>query len=255
MRPIQIKAGEVTTRACCVIYDKDGTLIDFHSVWGPRMVRSANALLAATDLGDDFVHHLYRAVGYDPNTNRTFGQGPLASAPLDQLVIVVATAMFQSGITWDKALELSSTCLLPLMAAQPEAKEITPRGDVLSPLRTLQQHGCRLVVATTDNRDSTHLMLRHLGIKGCFNQVICGDDPGPVKPDPEVLLSIARTQKVPASQLIMVGDTVSDMVMSRRAGVGLSVGVTGGAGTDDELAAHADVLIDNISQIRPVSTS
>jgi phosphoglycolate phosphatase-like HAD superfamily hydrolase len=141
------------------------------------------------------------------------------------------------------------------MAAQPEAKEITPRGDVLSPLRTLQQHGCRLVVATTDNRDSTDLMLRHLGIQDYFNQVICGDDRGPVKPDPEVLLSIARTQKIPVSQLIMVGDTVSDMVMSRRAGAGLSVGITGGAGTDDELAAHADVLIDNISQIRPVSTS
>jgi len=45
------------------------------------------------------------------------------------------------------------------------------------------------------------------------------------------------------------------MVMSRRAGAGLSVGITGGAGTDDELAAHADVLIENISQIRPASTS
>ena len=255
MRPIQIKAGEVATRACCVIYDKDGTLVDFHSVWGPRMVRSANALLAAADLGDDFVHHLYRAVGYDPNTNRTIGQGPLASAPLDQLVIVVATAIFQSGITWDKALDFANTCLLPVMAAQPVAKEITPRGDVLSALRTLQQYGCRLVVATTDNRDSTHLMLKQLSIQDCFNQVLCGDDPGPVKPDPEVLFSIARIQRVPVSQLIMVGDTVSDMVMSRRAGAALSVGITGGAGTDDELAAHADVLIDNISQIRPVSTS
>jgi len=219
------------------------------------MVRSANALLAAADLGDDFVHHLYRAVGYDPNTNRTIGQGPLASAPLDQLVIVVATAIFQSGITWDKALDFANTCLLPVMAAQPVAKEITPRGDVLSALRTLQQYGCRLVVATTDNRDSTHLMLKQLSIQDCFNQVLCGDDPGPVKPDPEVLFSIARIQRVPVSQLIMVGDTVSDMVMSRRAGAALSVGITGGAGTDDELAAHADVLIDNISQIRPVSTS
>ena len=255
MRPVQIKAGEVITKACCVVYDKDGTLVDFHSVWGPRMVRSANALLAAANLSDDFADHLYRAVGYDPITNHTFGQGPLASAPLDQLVIVVATAMFQSGITWDKAFELSNTYLLPLMAAQPEAKEITPRGDVLSPLRTLQHHGCQLVVATTDNRDSTHSMLRHLGIWDCFNQVICGDGPGPVKPDPEVLLSISRVQKIPVSQLIMVGDTVSDMVMSRRAGAGLSVGITGGAGTDEELAAHADVLIDNISQIQPVSTS
>ena len=255
MRPIQIKAGEVTAKACCVVYDKDGTLVDFHSVWGPRIVRSANALAAATGLGDDFVRHLYRAVGYDASTNHTSGQGPLATAPLDQLVIVAATAIFQSGITWDKALELSSTCLLPLMAAQPEAKEISPRGNLLSPLRELQQHGCRLVVATTDNRDSTDLMLGHLGIQDCFKQVICGDDAGPIKPDPEVLLLIARTQQIPVSQLIMVGDTVSDMVMSRRAGAALSVGITGGAGTDDELAAHADILIDDISQIRPASTS
>jgi phosphoglycolate phosphatase-like HAD superfamily hydrolase len=255
MNPIQVKVGEVAIKTCCVVYDKDGTLVDFNSVWGPLMVHSANALLAATDLGDDFVHHLYRAVGYDPKTNRTLGQGPLATAPLDQLVIVVATAMFQSGITWDKALEFANTYLLPLMAAQPTAKEIAPRGDVLSSLQALQQHGCRLGVATTDNRESTHLMLRHLGIQDCLSQVICCNDPGPVKPDPKVLVSIARTQKIPVSQLIMVGDTVSDMVMSRRAGAGLSVGITGGAGTHDELAAHADVLIDDISEIRPASTS
>ena len=49
----------------------------------------------------------------------------------------------------------------------------------------------------------------------------------------------------------MVGDTVSDLAMARKAGVALSVGITGGAGSAEELAPHADVLIEDIGEIRP----
>ena len=49
----------------------------------------------------------------------------------------------------------------------------------------------------------------------------------------------------------MVGDTVSDLAMARKAGAALCVGVTGGAGSVAQLQPHADVLIEDIGQIRP----
>ena len=49
----------------------------------------------------------------------------------------------------------------------------------------------------------------------------------------------------------MVGDTVSELAMARKAGAALCVGITGGAGSAEELQPHADVLIDDIGEIRP----
>ena len=77
-----IKVADIEAPARCVVFDKDGTLIDFHAIWGPRLARGAMALAEATDLGDEFLAHLYRAAGYDPDNGMTSGQGPLATAPL-----------------------------------------------------------------------------------------------------------------------------------------------------------------------------
>ncbi len=251
MKSSVLRIAGLTVEACGVVFDKDGTLVDFHRVWGPRMERSANTLLEASGLGEDFLVHLYRTVGYEATTGNTLGQGPLATAPLQQLTVVVASALFQHGLAWDRACELANHCVVPAMTAAPTPEEIAPRGNVATALLKLIDAGCFVSVATTDNRAATEVMLRHLHIEDCFTSIHCGDDPGPVKPDTRVLDDIAQSQGVDLSQLIMVGDTVSDMVMARNAGVFLGVGITGGAGSDEELAAHADVLIKDISEIYP----
>ena len=60
-----------------------------------------------------------------------------------------------------------------------------------------------------------------------------------------------RSLQLRVADLIMVGDTVSDLAMARKAGAALCVGVTGGAGSVAQLQPHADVLIEDIGQIRP----
>ncbi|MBM4465425.1 MAG: HAD family hydrolase, partial [Chloroflexi bacterium] len=47
----------------------------------------------------------------------------------------------------------------------------------------------------------------------------------------------------------VVGDTVADLLMARRAGAGLCVGVLSGVGDPALLAAHADVVLRSIDEI------
>ena len=105
--------------------------------------------------------------------------------------------------------------------------------------------------ATTDNRSATEAMIGTLGLAPFFAEIRCGDDTGPVKPDTAVLEGIAKGLQLRVADLIMVGDTVSDLAMARKAGAALCVGVTGGAGSVAQLQPHADVLIGDIGQIRP----
>ena len=246
-----IHVADTEAPAGCVVFDKDGTLIDFHAIWGPRLARVATALAEIADLGNEFLGHLYRAAGYDPANGTTSGQGPLATAPLHQFTVIMASVVYQHGINWDGALELSQEHIGAAMTARPNSKEIIPKGAVTESLQRLNDAGIRTAIATTDNRSATEAMLDTLNLRRFFTDVRCGDDTGPVKPDTAVLEAIAAALQLNVSDLIMVGDTVSDLAMARKAGVALCVGVPGGAGSVEQLQPHADVLIEDVGQIRP----
>jgi phosphoglycolate phosphatase-like HAD superfamily hydrolase len=48
----------------CIIFDKDGTLIDFDLFWGPRTEKWVDAMAASLQLGDDFKNEVYELIGY-----------------------------------------------------------------------------------------------------------------------------------------------------------------------------------------------
>ena len=64
-------------------------------------------------------------------------------------------------------------------------------------------------------------MLNALEVELFFADIRCGDDEGPVKPDVSVLTEIADSLQLKVGDLIMVGDTVSDLAMARKAGAAL----------------------------------
>lgn len=232
-----------------LVFDKDGTLIDFDAIWGSRMVSATKAMISACQKGDDLQERLFRTVGYNLERNQTLGCGPLATAPIDQLETIVATVLHQAGIPWDEAASLTAEHLTKRMVALPTPVEISPRGNLAFLLRALRDAEIRIAVATTDNRLTAEKCLKILGIENLIEQLLCGDDrTGPRKPDPTVLLGIAESFGTPINQVIMVGDTVSDLKMAKAAGA-MAVAITGGAGSRVDLAQQADVVIDYLEEI------
>jgi len=251
-----LKVGSMITDADLIVFDKDGTLIDFHAFWGPRMVQSAKVLCSA--LGDDgpLRENLYMASGYDHQNDRTMSQSPLATAPLRDLETVMSAVLFQWGLPWDEARAFVSQYFSPVMRALPKPEEIKPRGDVQQALKHLGAAGFRLAVATTDNRDLTEFALDTIGATALFEFVVCGDDTSvPAKPDPRVLEFLGEQLDIPVGRMVMVGDTVSDMEMANRAGAALAVGLPGGADTEEALNDAANVLVQSIEELLPHDTS
>ena len=82
--------------------------------------------------------------------------------------------------------------------------------------------------------------------------ILCADAPGtPSKPDSSVLDYISQQLVVRNDRTVMVGDTVSDLKMARKAGVALTVGIIGGADKTSELEPYADVLVSSIDELVP----
>jgi len=248
----ELKALNASVNADLVVFDKDGTLIDFHTLWGPRVERAIDATCSSLGWGQSLTNKLNTALGYDPQTAQVVSQGPLATAPISELEIVVATILFQHQMSWEHAKYLACEHFGPVMSALPQPTEINPLGDVRTAIARLKTSGFQVAIATSDDRAPTETTLRELNLIQFVDLVLCADDPDtPSKPDSSVLHYISQQLVISIDRTVMVGDTVSDLKMGRQAGVALTVGITGGADKMVELESHADVLLSSIDGLVP----
>lgn len=104
-------------------------------------------------------------------------------------------------------------------------------------LAHLTEHGIRWAIATSGRRNSAEPMLDKLGVPGAA--MVTRDEVRWAKPDPDLFLAGADLLGAPASECVVVGDSVWDMLAARRAGA-LGVGLlSGGYGQEELERAHA----------------
>jgi len=233
-----------------IAFDKDGTLIDFHHLWGRKAQLWVEWLQQRVDGPRSLGAALYRSLGYDPESGRVVSDGPLAVASMAKLYTIAAAVLYQQGVGWHEAEEIVAESVAASIGALPVPDLIRPIGDVAGTIERLAAAGVRLAVITSDDRAATQATLQTLGIAGQIDILVCGDDPIANKPAPEALWHAGRQLHVDPARMMMVGDTASDMMCGRNAAVGCCAGVLGGAGGEIALSACADVTVASIEEIR-----
>jgi phosphoglycolate phosphatase len=239
--------GPVPFNADLVVFDKDGTLIDFDFMWG-RLAEMWVDRLAIRMGNEALASDLYRSFGYDPVDKYIDPQGPLAIATTPQVQAIAIGTLYRHGLSWTEAQDQAQLAFrtgpeLPL------ASLIRPAGQVATILKQLQQAQVRVAVVTTDYRSDTEETLRILGVDEMVDSVMCGDDGVPNKPAPDMLLTTCQSLGVRPQHTAVVGDTLGDMLMARRAGAGLRAAVLSGVGTCELLETQADVVLQSIDEI------
>jgi HAD superfamily hydrolase (TIGR01509 family) len=82
----------------------------------------------------------------------------------------------------------------------------------------LKQSGAKIAMFTGGGKESTQLVLSGKGIAKYFDALITGDRVNQPKPDPEGIILALSTLKVPADQVLVVGDAGADMIAGQKAG-------------------------------------
>lgn len=245
---LRIDGRELAPRL--VVLDKDGTLIAFDVMWRAWFDHLMVALTRLQPLDAEAETGLAATLGYDPATGVWDPLGPLTLASTNELALLIAGQLYRyCGLDWDNALGVVAQAEGEARAALEGADLVQPIGDVRGTLQRMVDSGLVLALATTDNRRPTEHALEKLGIASLFATIICGDDGIPLKPAPDMALEIVRRLNVQPDEAIMVGDSVADLTMARRAGLLCAVGVTSGAVPGEMLAPHADVVIRDIHAI------
>jgi phosphoglycolate phosphatase len=236
-----------------VVFDKDGTLIAFHVMWQAWFGALMDALRRRVTLDEAAEQDLLETLGVN-ESGEWDPMGPLTLASTGEINILLAGVLYRhAGCSWPVALD-------HVAAAESDARAVLDRDDLVQPvgdlaglIHALRRAGVRLAIATTDNRAPTEAHLRQLGIADCFEALVCGDDGIPLKPAPDMALHLCEQLGIPPGDAIMVGDTVADLEMGRRAGFEASIAVTSGALSADMLADHADAVIPDIHAIEIVA--
>lgn len=215
-----------------IIFDKDGTLFDFHRSWGGW----CNSLLH--DLTDDPQrrHAIGAAIGYDPDTQQFRHDSPvIASTPTEIAALILPLL----PNTDPDALVARMNAL----AAKAPMAEAVPLAPLLGRLR---ERGLVLGVATNDAEAPARAHL--VGLEGFFDFIAGSDSGFGGKPAPGQLVAFSRQTGLDPSRIVMVGDSRHDLEAGRRAGMH-TVAVLTGIATEGELAAHADAVLPDIGAL------
>jgi len=219
-----------------ILFDKDGTLIDYEKTWGP--VNREIARLAAA--GDRALEsRLLDAIGVDGRTGRTRADSLVASGNTAE----IAAGLIDGGCRIERR-ELVATLDRMFVAA---AETAAPLTDIRALFERL---GDRAIgVASSDNEAAIRRTLARLGVGAAVGFVAGYDSGHGHKPQPGMALAFCRAAQCETREMAMVGDNRHDLEMGRAAGAGLVVGVLTGTGDRASLGGLADAVIDSIAAL------
>jgi phosphoglycolate phosphatase len=221
-----------------VLFDKDGTLIDFERTWAP--VNRAVARLAAD--GDAALEaKLLDACGVDPATGRTRADSLFAAGNAAE----IAGAMVAQGSRWAHA-ELTAELDLIFAGAGAGAVGIT---DLPVLFGRLKRAGIAIGIASSDATAGIRETLGALGVERQVDFVAGYDSGHGHKPDAGMALAFCRAVGCVPGEMILVGDNRHDLAMGRAARAGAVIGVLSGTGTAETLGDLADALIASVAEL------
>ncbi|QTF08689.1 HAD family hydrolase [Brenneria izadpanahii] len=224
-----------------LLFDKDGTLLEFHSMWLLIARAVAARLLQAHPNVTVSAQSLLTAIG--ASGDRIANHGLLATHPAEDIAKAWYRLMAISG-----DLALFTRQVKGLFNSQVEENPLLIRAlpGVKETLAGLKEQGFKLGVATADSKDATIFSLEKAGIYHLFDYIGYSDGDIAPKPAPVLLHRFCARCDLNAGDIVIFGDTVSDMLFGRNAGA-KRVGVLTGAASREDLEPYADMILSSVA--------
>lgn len=251
----QLRAAGADVPIQAILFDKDGTLLDFIHTWGnwseqllarySRQLEARKLPPVAVDL--QALWGTRRAedgeiVGYDRN-------GPLAMGTIEDLLTVLAWQGYRSGLSWADAKVLADQCRTYADEQLAISRTVKPVAGVVSFLERCRTHGLKLGVVTADETETALRHLDWLGIGHYFAVCVGADQVARSKPYPDLVELACRRLSLPNAHVAVIGDTNGDMIMARSAGTALAVGIADPKQSGMSMLPDADAIISRYGEL------
>lgn len=221
-----------------ILFDKDGTLVDFDRTWGP----AAGAVMRRL-AGDDHagLMRLFAVSHYVPEQTYFLQTSP-----------VIAGSSRQYGPGWAQALGRAADgefyAEIDRLFVEEGTRYLSPIGAPAQVLGRLRATGLPIGIATNDGERNARIQAELMGLTSLLDAVYGHDSGHGSKPLPGMVLAFAELTGLPVSSVALVGDTHHDLMTAKAAGA-ISILVRSGPGPIDDFAHEADLVVDDIAAL------
>ncbi|MEE9388840.1 MAG: HAD family hydrolase [Paracoccaceae bacterium] len=222
-------------RAKALLFDKDGTLLDFQRTWGPWTAHVVDELAN----GDpELAEEMAASWGLDYANERIFPESIVIAGTVEQ--VASAIAPHRPDMTLDQVIGF-----LDQTGAQAKGVPVIPLNPFLDEMAEL---GLVVGVATNDSESVARAQLSALDVEHRFDFIAGYDSGFGGKPAPDMCLAFADYMGIDPGDIVMVGDSSHDLEAGRAAGMQTAAVLTGVAEISD-LAPLADIVLSDISEL------
>jgi phosphoglycolate phosphatase len=218
-----------------ILFDKDGTLLEYHDTWMP----ANHAVALEMAQGDtNTAQALLRAGGWDAETNRVASGSILAAGDLEDIATL-----------WHGLLPADPSRTIASMVAYmdhafPASMVPTPVCDLNALISQLEGRNLALGVATADSINGLRLSLAPFDILHRFAFAVGFDSGHGRKPGPGMVHGFCAATTLTPDSVWVIGDNRHDIEMALAAGA-TGIGVLTGTSSADELRAVGAALVLN----------
>ncbi len=223
-----------------VLFDKDGTLLDYYATWMPA---NHEAALAVAQGDESLAHRLMLAGGFDATAERVRTGSALAAGSNWEIAECWSLAM--KGHRLQRPPE-ALIGLIDEVFERNGQEGAVPVTDLVPFLSNLKRRELFLGVGTNDSEQGALRSLGRFGVVKMFDFLAGYDSGHGTKPGPGLVHGFCADTGLEPSQVMVVGDNLHDLEMGRAAEVGVVVGVLTGTSLREELSDHADHVLASV---------
>jgi phosphoglycolate phosphatase len=220
-----------------LLFDKDGTLLDYHASWMPLNIEIAR--LAAQG-NESLARELLTRCGYDEAKGRVRSGTPLAVGTNDEI------ARSLSAILGDRMPDDLETAIGRIFASGAPSVPVPRLHQSLTALRTRVSY---LGMATHDTLAGIEASLGPHDVLPMFDFLAASDSGHGHKPGPGMAEAFCAAAGLRPSEICVVGDNPHDLEMGRSAGAGFIVGVLTGTSETHDLEELADAIYPGLAEL------
>lgn len=218
-----------------LLFDKDGTLFDFHGTWGAWSIALIERLAGGRP---ERARALAAAIDFDLEAGRFAKSSPVIAGTMEVLVRAITRTLPEArpaGIR--QYLVRSAAAVQPVPAV--------PLAPLLDALRA---RGLALGVATNDAEGPARDQLARAGVLGHFDFVAGYDSGYGAKPGTGMHAAFCEAVSLAPAEVAMIGDSTHDLQSGRAAGM-VAVAVLTGPADAEDLAPHADAVLAHVGEL------
>ena len=231
-----------------IIFDKDGTLLDFDGFWTPVAEYAVEDILQKNQMEKSLKNQVLNAIGVKDGI--TDVDGVLCKGTYLQISQIIFGVLSK----YKEELKLEDVAEISLKAFHDNIGKGEMKGtceNIAGVISNLKEKGIKLAVVTADDTFTTKKCLTALGIDDMFDVIYTDDGTHPNKPDPYCIEDFCVKFGLNKEQVVMVGDSLTDVNFAKNGCIKF-VGVAKGQLNTAFLSAYADTVLPDVSHLSSV---